>query len=151
MYFSSVAIFLGATVVVWTITSQGLRFYSNCCNADPCRALLKQTDVHVDMTVFWDPVCLKDFPSLLIIFPSVSWRSYWSSEDAVNVAIQIRARVLLKQQKYVFLLCHDSLGGGRIGLNNCLAYASQDLRFYSNCCDVDPCMGIAETNWLCCH
>ena len=39
---------------------------------------------------------------------------------AVNVAIQIRARVLLKQKKYVFQLCHDSLGGGRIGLNNYL-------------------------------
>ena len=28
---------------------------------------------------------------------------------------------------------------------------SQGLRFYSNCCNADPCMGIAYTNWLCCH
>ena len=35
MYFSYVAIILGATVLVWTITSQGLGFYSNYCNADP--------------------------------------------------------------------------------------------------------------------
>ena len=28
---------------------------------------------------------------------------------------------------------------------------SQGLRFYSYCCNADPCMGIAYTNWLCCH
>ena len=72
---------------------------------------------------------------------------------AVIVAMQIRARVLLKQTEVrnmyfsnVAMMIY-SLGNDRIGLKDYLPR----FKIYSNCCNADPCMGTAYTNWLCCH
>ena len=89
------------------------------------RVLLKQLKLDTCISV---QLCWHHIPGGTVLIWMITSQGF-----VVIVAIQIRGRVLLKQTGATVLVCTITSW------------------FYNNCCNADPCKGIAYTNWLCCH